>query len=136
MDHPADGPRVVALLLADHVYRDGTSGKHVVAGTFNHLEAPSLPTTFTGPVCVFAALLGLREPSAMQVSLVEPGSDEVLLGPLAFQVGADDSGLTVEFALQLPPLPLPRAGRYAIRLSSGSGTLGETPLHVVERAGS
>ena len=49
---------VVALLLADHVYRDGESGKHVVAGTFNHLEAPSVPVRFTGPVTLFASVLG------------------------------------------------------------------------------
>jgi|SRR5215217_3256621 len=129
------GPRLLALLLADHVYRDQASGKHVVAGTFNQLEAPSLPVRFTGPVTLFASIAGIRDATTFELRFLELATDQDLLGPHEIELEAADAGLAIEFSVILPPLPLPRPGRYAFRLSSPAGTLGEAPLDVVELAG-
>lgn len=129
------GPRLLALLLADHVYRDQETGKHVVAGTFNQLEAPTLPVRFTGPVTLFASVADVLEPTTFELRFLELATGEDLLGPREVELGPEASGLAIEFAVVLPPLPLPRAGRYAFRLSSPVATLGEAPLDVVELTG-
>lgn len=120
-----------AFVLADHVYRDVTTGKHVVAGTFHQIDVASLPATFAGPAAVFISLLDVKGRTAVELRFVD--GDDVLLGPRTIDVEGEDPGLPVEFAVQLPPLPLPRAGRYAFRLSADGVDLGEAPVSVGER---
>ncbi len=129
------GPRLLAFLLADSVYRDGASGKHIVAGTFNQLESPSFPVRFTGPVTLFASVLGVERATTLELRFLELATGQDLLEPRAIEVDPMDAGLAIEFSVRPPPLPLPRPGRYAFRLSSPAGPLGEAPLEVVERIG-
>ena len=122
-----------AIVLADQVYRDASTGKHVVAGTFHQIDVGSVPATFAGPAAVFVSLLDVDGPTGVDLRFVEPASGEVLLGPHRVEVTGTDPRLPVEFAVQLPPLPLPRRGRYALRLSLDGVVLGEAPVAVDER---
>jgi hypothetical protein len=116
-----------AVVLADHVYRDARTGKHVVAGTFHQIDVDAVPATFAGPAALFLAVRDVTGP--VELRLVDD-TGEVLLGPRSIKLSGDD-GLPVEFVVQLPPLPLPRAGRYAMQVAAEGTVLGEAPVEVV-----
>jgi hypothetical protein len=128
--------RLRALLVADHIYRDDGSGKYVIAGTFHQLNVPAFPTTFARTVGIFVSLSGLLGKATLDLDFVEAASGEVLLRTRALEVSGEDAEQPVELALEVPPLPLPRAGRYVFRLTVDGTVLGEVAVSVRSPEGS
>ena len=100
----------------------------MVAGTFHQLEVASVPATFAGPATLFLALRDVDGP--VELRLVDDAG-EVVLGPHAFDLDGHDTRLPIEYAVQLPPLPLARTGHYALQVAGGGTVLGEAPIEVV-----
>lgn len=125
------GLRVQALLLADHIYLDQETGKHVIAGTFHQLNVVAVPTTFSRPIGLFLSLVGLSRPTSIDLEFVTEPSDEVLMGLQSLDLPADDPDLPVTVAIEVPPLPLPRAGRYRFQIVANGQVVGTTTLVVV-----
>ena len=48
----------------------------------------------------------------------------------SLEVSCDDPDLPVEFAIEVPPLPLPHAGRYHFRLVAGGSVVGTVAVSV------
>lgn len=117
-----------AFLLADAIYRDAETGKFVVAGTFHQLNVAAVPATFGRTIGVFASLGGLIGTRVIQLAFLSNPAGDVLL-QTQFEVSSAD-GLPVDFALEVPPLPLPYAGRYRFLLLTDGLLLGEIPLVV------
>lgn len=122
--------RLRALLLADHIYRDEGSGKYVIAGTFHQVNVATFPTTLVRAIGIFVSLSGLTGKAALDVELVEVASGDILMRNRSMEVSCDDPDLPVELALEVPPLPLPRAGRYVFRLLVNGAPLGEATVRV------
>lgn len=117
-----------AMLLADHVYRDEGSGKYVIAGTFHRLNVARFPTTLAKTVGVFVSVSGCEGDVDLDMDFVDGQTGDVLLSSRSLAFHCDDPTLPVDFALELPPLPLPRPGRYALRLAANGTLLGEIPV--------
>jgi hypothetical protein len=125
------GPILQALVPADHIYRDQQTGKYVIAGTFHQVNLASFPATLGRSVGVFVALRGIVGDTALEFELVGPESPEPLLRSHNLRVTSADPDRTLEFAVELPPFPLPTPGRYALRLGVDGAALGETVLDVM-----
>jgi hypothetical protein len=125
-------PTLQALVAADHVYRDEGTGKYVIAGTFHQVNLEAFPATLGRTVGLFVALRGVDGEADVQFELVGPESVEPLMRSHDMRVACSDPDRTVEFAVELPPLPLPAPGRYALRLEVNGAPLGEAPLEVRE----
>jgi hypothetical protein len=121
-------PTLQALLPADHVYRDEGTGKHVIAGTFHRINVERFPATLERTVGVFISLRGIAGETGLQVDFVDGASGDVLIRSRSLAVNAPDPETPVEFAVELPPLPLPHAGRYLVRLACDGTSLGEAPV--------
>jgi hypothetical protein len=117
-----------AMLLADHVYHDEGSGKYVIAGTFHRLNVPKFPTTLGKTVGVFVSLSGCEGDIDLDLHFVDGRTGDVLLSSQSLAFHCDEPALPVDFALELPPLPLPHSGRYALRLAANGTLLGELPV--------
>lgn len=122
--------RFQALLLADHIYRDQDSGKYVIAGTFHQLNVAAFPTTFTRTIGIFVSLSGLTGKTAIDIEFLDTSSGEVLMRTQSLEVSCEDPGMPVEFAVEVPPPPLPHAGRYLFRLVANETVLGSAPVSV------
>ena len=122
--------RLQALLLADHIYCDRGSGKYVIAGTFYQLNVASLPTVFGRTVGVFVSLSGLVGSTSVDLEFIDPADGNVLLCTRSLGISCDDPTSPVEFALEVPPLPLPHAGYYSLRLAANGAVLGSTSVLV------
>jgi hypothetical protein len=122
--------RLQALLLADHIYRDEGSGKYVIAGTFYQLNVAAFPITFARTIGVFVSLSGLKGKTSIDLEFVDTSSGEVLMRTQSIEVSCDDPDLPVEFAVEVPPLPLPHAGRYLFRLAADGTVVGAVAVSV------
>jgi Family of unknown function (DUF6941) len=122
-------PALQALLLADHVYRDEVTGKYVIAGTFHQINLEEFPGTLGKTVGIFVSLAGapktLRDVS---FEFVEAATGEVLMTSPALEVVTEDPELPVDFAVEVPPLPLPRPGLYRMRITANGAVLGEATV--------
>ena len=127
--------KLQALLLSDHVYRDEGSGKYVIAGTFHQINASAFPTTLSKTVGVFVALSGLTGRAGIKFEFLDAATGEVFMDTQALEVVSEDPDLPVEFAIEVPPLPLPRAGRYLVRVAANGTVLGEAAVLVVQGPG-
>jgi hypothetical protein len=123
-------PRLQAFLLADAVYQDHETGKHVIAGTFARLVVPHMPGELDRTVsayCAFAGVLGNAE-VAMQF---ETETGEILTRSNALMLTCSDPRLLVEFALPVPSLPVPSAGWYRMVLMLNGQRLATLMLELV-----
>lgn len=127
-------PTLQALLVADHIYQDNGSGKYVIAGTFHQIKVPAFPTTLSRTVGVFVCVSGVEGDVDVGLEFLDSERGEVLIRSSSFGFHCEDPALPVEFAVEIPPLPLPRPGHYAMRLAANGIVLGEAPV-IVERGG-
>ncbi len=127
---PADDTRLQALLLADHIYRDQDSGKYVVAGVFHQMNVNKFPSNFSRTIGIFASIYGLTGKAAIDIEFVDLLDEEVLMSTNAMEIFCENPNSPVEFAIEVPPLPLPHPGQYLFRLIANGTLLGSTALNV------
>jgi hypothetical protein len=120
-------PVLQALLLADRVYRDGGTGKHIICGVFSELffkppedvekeqkepgqgQIIEIPIAFghmAGSPWAYISLTELRGETRCELRYVDL-QDNTTLFNMIFVVPSDDPLKTHEISLPLPSLPLP-----------------------------
>lgn len=119
-----------ALLLADNVYQDARSGKHIIVGTFSLIGVEGLPGQFPQSVHLFVSCMGLSGASNWLLRLLTPSGIELAKRPVEFEV--EDPEEQVELVLEVPRLPLPEEGRYSFVLEDADGRiLGQTGFRML-----
>jgi hypothetical protein len=136
-------PVLQALIIADHLYRDGASGKWVISGTFNRIfrrEQEQKPVVLeslegaqkidargfirAGSPHVFISLTDVEGETPLELRYVDLGDDFKAIMEVEFVVTSQDRLATVEIGMPIPPLPIPHAGVYALELLSAGEPLG------------
>lgn len=117
-------PRLQALLLADHVYKDQATGKFVLAGTFRQLWASQFPTHFSQRIHAFVSLTDLRGRSSIRLRYVDSADLAVLLETPPLEIECEDPLETLEFAVEIPGFPMPHPGAYTFELHADGDLLG------------
>lgn len=112
---------VSALLLADNVYQDVRTGKHIVAGTFSLLGTEGLPGHFPHTVHLFLSTYGQAGPCRWVLRFLAPSGEELAKRPVELEV--EDAEEQVELILEVPRLPLPDKGRYQFQLEDETGAV-------------
>ncbi len=138
-------PILQALLLADHVYVDKASGKHVICGVFDRVgfvpsgqpdpadrrpgetptpaPRPKRPLFAAGSPHVFGSVTEVRGEQALELRFVDLSDNRVLIR-VDISIQSSDPLATVKFALPLPVLPIPHAGTYVLELLHDNEILG------------
>jgi hypothetical protein len=141
-------PVLQALLLADHVYQDRGTGKHVVAGIFSGMgfipkgarpkqppgdgsAVPARSLIRAGSPFAYLSLTEVHGLKTIELRYVDLSTNDVLLST-TFQVKCNDPLETVEVALPLPSLPAPHAGVFALELLCEGTWLGSHRVKVVQ----
>jgi hypothetical protein len=148
-------PVLQALVLADHIYQDKSTGKMVIAGTFNRLliikpsessgEKPNnIDMPHEGPrklgmheICrtgspyAYISLTGVHGSVPLELRYVDL-LDNKLLFVIQFNVSCEDPLKSIEANVAIPPLPTPHAGAYALELLSNNELLGSHRIVVDE----
>ncbi len=123
-------PQARAILLADQIYRDAETGKCVIAGTFNRIEADRFPATHPSA----ALYLNLTDFSGRIQLRVRLTRDETgdCLGERSFPVESADRLGSCEVTVRLTNLVFPQAGRYSFEVYAADDYLGHLPIEVTE----
>ncbi len=147
-------PLLQALLLADHVYTDATTGKKIVAGIFHTIylrhDAPEPITKEDGttdegkvtirvpaaglqagsPFC-YASVTEVRGEQTFKLRFVDLDDDSVLL-ECEFPVTSSNPLEIHEQVIPLPMLQITRPGSYAMELLWNDEQIGSHRVNVVE----
>ena len=136
------------MLLADRIYRD-TTGKHIIAGTFNKLvftKGGAEPKTVeidgeekqlvpgggqTGSPYVYISLTEIREKITFVLRYVNLKEDKAFF-QIHFTIDCRDPLQTVEIVLPMPMLPHV-AGVHALELLCDDEPIGSHRIIVEER---
>ncbi len=123
-------PRLQALILADHVYADAQTGKKVIAGTFNRLWARSFPTQFSRNTFAYISLTDIRGRVSLELRYVDNQDLSILLRAEPLEVEGSDPLATLDFAMPIPPFPMPHPGSYSFELHANGEKLGSVRVLV------
>ncbi len=112
-------PEVLALVIADHVHRDDSTGKFFILGTRAAIGAAAFP--FKCPsLAVYASMIDGRDETPMRLRLIDV--DEAREPVLEFETTVNflDPTEEVEIAFRLVDLVFPEPGDYRLQVY-GSG---------------
>ena len=138
-------PVLQAMVLADQVYQDRISGKHIIAGTFttigyfekvNTPDLPSGPTVAQVPVTsvgspyLYLALTAVHDVVALVLKYVDLSNAEVLM-KARFQIQSSDPVAVTEFVIPIPRLPANHPGHYSLDLLYEDEILGSWRVNVM-----
>jgi hypothetical protein len=124
--------RVLNFLLADHVYQDVGSGKFVLAGIFRQLNVLSLPIVYQRTFGAFVSLLGLEGDCTLGIEFIHARSQEVLLRTHNLSISSESPDLPIDFALEIPPIPIKEAGPHAFAIHVNGQSVGVFPLEIYQ----
>ena len=122
-------PVLQALVLADQVYQDRATGKMIIAGTFRQLWTKKFPSKIGRETYAYICLTDLNGTAKLELRYLNLETMEVLL-KTAIEVRCDDPMSTIEFALQVPPFPMPCAGTFSFDLHCDGEMLGSLRIQV------
>ena len=136
-------PRVQAILIADKVYEDKSTGKKVVAGIFDKIgfvnpeqiqerlaaqgvegaERKILGGMSSGSPTCYMRLIDVRGEQSFVLRYVYVNEDQVLFRT-EFRITSNDPLQAVDVVLPLPVLPTDKAGTFALELVWNDEVLG------------
>ncbi len=126
-------PVLQALILADHVYTDTNTGKRVIAGTFSRLFAREFHPKmhFSRTTWAYVSLTNMSGKYALQLQYVDlENKEKQLMKSTELQVDAKDPLGTLDFAMEVPPFPMPHPGKFAFELLANGAIAGSLRLSV------
>lgn len=122
--------RLATALLADHVYQDAGTGKFILAGIFHQLNVVQLPTLYQRTFGLFISLIGVQGVTPVTIEFARKGSQQPLLRTHELEIRSEDPHLPIDFALEVPPIPIQEAGSHVLRIFAHQALLGELPLEI------
>jgi hypothetical protein len=117
-------PILQALLLADHVYTDAGTGKKVIAGTFDCLFGKEFPSEFYPVTYAYVCITDVHGEVPLILRYVDLSTNEVLMECGPIEVDSPDPLASIDFAVQVPPIPMPHQGVFAFELHACNELLG------------
>lgn len=137
------------MVLADNVYQDRVSGKHIIAGTFttyrlsNKKQVETIeengetgtvltrPVSSPGTPSLYIALTGVRGETPLELRFVSL-ADAAVRMKARFSVTSSDPVQVAEFVLPIPQLQIDSAaGAYSLDLLWNGELLGAWRVNVV-----
>lgn len=104
-------PIVLAMVLCDHYYRDSSSGKSIISGTFNSVNAVNYPSKH-GNCAIYLALTDVAIDGEVQLIFRKAdGGFSMNLPPWPIKK-PDDRRTVIEIGGNINGLPLPEEGDY------------------------
>jgi len=126
-------PNIQSFILADHVYIDSRTGKKIIAGTFNHVHLGASQNSLGRGVFAYLALTNCRGRIEVQLRHLDLADNRVLHRSGMIGFDADDPLQTYELVVEVPPLPLPHEGAYALEAWCNREVAGSIRLGVVRK---
>ncbi|HEY4760854.1 MAG TPA: hypothetical protein VIH42_09770 [Thermoguttaceae bacterium] len=148
-------PVLQALVLADNVYQDKSTGKMIIAGTFNQLLIVKPPENIaqkqngpetphegprklsmheirrSGSPYAYISLTGVHGSVPLELRYTDLMDNKVIF-VVQFTVACDDPLKSIEANFPVPPLPTPHPGVYALELLCNNELVGSHRITAIE----
>lgn len=127
-DIQAETPVGLALLIADHVYREAGSGKWIIAGVFSTVHTQQLPVK-VARMEVFFQVTNISRPVDLKLRIEHAEDGEVLFefgGPIKSKSPLE----VIARKLEILNMPFRKEGKYWAQLTSGGDIVIQAPLYV------
>ena len=120
-------PLCISNLIADEVYRDAETNKHIIAGAFNSVGAERVPAPARFAVFVSITDANATNELAFVIEHEETGHTVIeLRGPYREK----DPLKVHDVVLRFQDLVFPAYGKYWVQVKSEGKILGQRPLYV------
>jgi hypothetical protein len=124
-------PSTLAILVCDSVIVDSPTGKQSVIGIFDNIHSANVP--FSQRLAFYARLTDAEGEYKFTVRVVYLGDEEELVGGLeTATIVAKDRLACLNLALNLPPVPFPKFGRYEFQLFANSVYIGRAAINTLK----
>ena len=120
---------VLAMVLADTVLVDVTTGKNTIQGTYQKLRAADFPYTHTA-IVVYVVLTEGHGATTVQLRLVDRDEIRPPIFELESRVDFPDPLTDVEVVFAQPRVVFPEPGDYRLQLFAGDAPLLERRLEL------
>ena len=122
-------PLVLAMILADTVLLDVSSGKNIIQGTYQALEATTFP--FTHPcIVVYVALTEGYGETPIRLRLTDVDEMRPAILELETVVNFSDPFIVLEIVFRETKVVFPEPGEYRLQLFGAGEPLLERRLQV------
>jgi len=121
-----------SFILADQVYMDALTGKKVIAGTFDHLQAAKFPSHLDRETYAYLRIINCRGLVKIQLRYVDLENDAVLMRSPEVSVNQEDILASCELVMAVPLLPMPHPGVYELSTYCDGDYLGRIKITVSE----
>jgi hypothetical protein len=122
-------PIVLAMVLADTVLVDVTTGKNTIQGTYQTLLAPAFPYTHAA-IVVYVVLTEGHGTMTVRLRLVDRDEARPSIFELHSDVSFPDPLTDVEIVFAQPRVVFPEPGDYRLQLFAGDAPLLERRLEI------
>ena len=124
-------PSLLAILVCDSVIVDSQTGKPSVIGIFDNIHAVQVP--FSQRLGFYARLTDAEGDYKFTVRVVYLGDEEqVVAGLETGAVHAQGRLQVLNLALNLPPVPFPKYGRYEVQLFANDVFIGRAVINALK----
>lgn len=123
-------PFLIATLICDVAVADPTTGKKTLVGIFDRIYVSKFPTQ--RPMSLYLKMTDAEGYYPIEIEYVYVNTGEVLVR-VAGEMEARDRTLSSDIYIPLPPLPIPKDGRYEFRVKAGNMFLGNAFMDAVQR---
>jgi hypothetical protein len=145
-------PVLQALVLAERVYEDKSTGRKIIAGTITELllvpkkklsgVSVSLPQpdgtlknvrrmkmqgALQGSLFAYISLTGVHDGTKLGLQFVSLKKNKVMFGA-GIAIACEDRFKTVEISLPLPPFDIPEPGAYAFEVTCEGEIIGSARI--------
>lgn len=122
--------KVNALLLADSIYQDISSGKFILSGIFYQVNVPNTPFIRQNSMGVFVSLLTSKSDFHVQLKIINPDQKTVLIETNELNLINHDEETPILFGIEFPPFTIYNLGKHTLCLEVDGVSCLETPLHI------
>jgi len=126
-------PKLQAFVLADQVYVDALSAKKVICGTFNALWGEKFPTCLQQTSKAYLCMTNCRGQQKIHLKYVDLETGNVLMESSDVVVESSDPIQIQEVVMDVPPLPMPHPGSYAMDAYSQGEQIGSIRILVCQK---
>lgn len=133
--HEANPPLPLAMVLAEVVHRDATTGMYTLVSTYEAIQAPEFPCEYPSLI-VYVALTDGREGAQITLRLIdvdEEGEPVLESEPQTYDLA--DPTLTFQTTFFQPEVVFAEPGEYRLQLLGDGKVIGERRLLVMQAGG-
>lgn len=127
-------PVLQALVIADHIYTDHSTGKRIICGTFSKIFSSKFPKETSFSAFAFILLVDVIGEVVLQLRFVSLDDNEILMESPPMRIRSESPLTPLDIVVQIPPFPLPRAGIYSFECWTDETMIGSVRLQVAKQA--